>query len=390
MKTQTEYLFAPVAAGHKLNFYGYAVAPEISAIRRQADQIVQTYQEYVPGSQAAVNYLLAISNECRELIKRLLLAPARRERYTIEFFNGTSRAMEVALARTGRPERIILSPFEHPSVIDVARWYAAIAGSKVHQIHFGPEDYFTDWKDWESKLVDEIVREVNCETRSSVLILSEVSYATGLIIPIEPLIKSVRQQCRNRSLSIIIDGAHATGNDHALRALDEWYSYVFSAHKWLLAPEPCGVILSQRAVPQALIPYDAWSNALPSTTANVHLIAGLLSSLRLLEKLGFAALWAHSRELRKLFLERIGSKFMAVGENNGMETTLMLAICPKLGKRWKYGFQELRQYLQKNAVHVLVLSIDPDTPWIRVAFPCFLEVQHMNVLCDVLEGTIAS
>ncbi len=45
MKTQTEYLLAPVAAGHKLNFYGYAVAPEISAIRRQADQIVQISQE---------------------------------------------------------------------------------------------------------------------------------------------------------------------------------------------------------------------------------------------------------------------------------------------------------------------------------------------------------
>src|SRR5262249_11731944 len=127
---------APIKNGRLLNFYGYAIAPEIPAIKSCAEELIRTYQGYVPGSQAASSYLLEMADECRQLIKQLLLPPTQWEKYTIEFFAGTGRAMEVALARAGKSERIILSPFEHPSVVDVAKWYASVSGVEVHQLHF--------------------------------------------------------------------------------------------------------------------------------------------------------------------------------------------------------------------------------------------------------------
>jgi cysteine sulfinate desulfinase/cysteine desulfurase-like protein len=388
MKETGDNFSAPIKNGQTLNFYGHAVAPEIPAIRRDTDELVQTYQKYVPGSRAASNYLLSMSAECRELIKQLLLQPEQRERYNVEFFSGTSRAMEIALARAGgRPAKIILSPFEHPSVVDVSRWFASISGAEVHQVQFEPGDYFRHWQDQEDKLIEEVLRESSRDSRSSVLILSEVSYATGGVIPVLKAVQRLQRQPHGSTLKIILDGAHAAGNGQAPHVLDECDSYVFSAHKWLLAPEPCGVVLSQHE--GKVVPYDAWNKALPATTANGNMMAGLLSSLRLIEELKLERLWAHSRELRKRFINCMRCKFSIVGEDTGMESSLMLAVCPRPGKRWKYEAVELREYLQRNDVHVLVMSIDPHTPWIRVAFPCFIEVRHVNILCSVLEEAVS-
>jgi hypothetical protein len=71
-----------------------------------------------------------------------------------------------------------------------------------------------------------------------------------------------------------------------------------------------------------------------------------------------------------------------------MATTLLLAVSPRAGKRWKFSAAELAAYLQNNSVHALVMNIDPEMPWIRVAFPCFIDFEHVDILCDVLEGTV--
>src|SRR5947209_2452810 len=116
------HVFAPVANGDKLNFYGLAVAPEIRCIRNATNQLVNLYQDYVPGSARATGLLLELAEEARVLIKELLLDPADANDCRIEFVGGTSRAVEVALVRSGQPAKVIISPFEHPSVIQVAKW----------------------------------------------------------------------------------------------------------------------------------------------------------------------------------------------------------------------------------------------------------------------------
>lgn len=381
------HVFAPVTNGDKLNFYGLAVAPEIRWIRDATNQLVNLYQEYVPGSARATGLLLELAEESRELIRELLLDPAEASGCRIEFVGGTSRAVEVALARAGQPRKIIISPFEHPSVIEVAKWVISISGAEVCRLHFVPQHFFRCWQEQEDDLIHQIAEAV-IDTKAATLVLSEVNYATGAVIPVERIIDRIYQFTGPSALKIILDGAHAAGNNQNPRGIAKCSSYVFSAHKWLLAPEPCGVIVSYKAPPDQLVPYDAWNTALPATTVNVHMLAGLVSSMRFLKKLGMEALWEHSRKLRRRFVERTHSLFTVVGEESGADTTLLLAICPSPGKRWKFSSAELSGYLQSNSVHALVMNIDAQVPWLRVAFPCFIDFEHVDILCDVLEKTI--
>jgi len=381
------HVFAPVTNGDKLNFYGLAVAPEIRWIRNATNQLVNLYQEYVPGSARATGLLLELAEEARTLIKELLLDPAEAGGCRIEFVGGTSRAVEVALARTGQPRRIIISPFEHPSVIEVAKWFVSISGAELWQLHCAPQHFFRCWQEQEDDLISQIAEAV-ADTKTAALVLSEVNYATGAVIPVERIIDRIYQFTSPLALKIILDGAHAAGNNQNPRGIAKCASYVFSAHKWLLAPEPCGVIVSYNPPPDQLVPYDAWNSTLPATTVNVHMLAGLVSSLRFLKKLGMEKLWEHSRRLRRRFVDRIQALFTVVGEDSGVDITLLLAICPSPGRRWKFSATELSAYLQSNSVHALVMNIDPQSPWLRVAFPCFIDFEHVDILCDVLEKTI--
>ena len=67
------HVFAPVANGDKLNFYGLAVAPEIRWIRESTNELVDLYQHYVPGSAKATALLLELAEEARALVRELLL-----------------------------------------------------------------------------------------------------------------------------------------------------------------------------------------------------------------------------------------------------------------------------------------------------------------------------
>jgi len=380
-------VFAPVTNGDKLNFYGLAVAPEIRWIRNSTNALAQLYQDYVPGSTRATHLLLELAEESRVLIKELLLEPRYRDDCRIEFVGGTSRAVEIALARTGRPQKVIISPFEHPSVMEVAKWFVSISGAELCQLRFAAQNHFLPWTKQEEMLVSQVIEALD-GVQTATLVLSEVNYATGVVVPVEQLIARLNGSAHESSLKIILDGAHAAGNSQNPMGVAQCASYVFSAHKWLLAPEPCGVIVSHNPVPAELLPYDAWTSGLPATTVNVYMLAGLVSSLRFLRKLGLARLWQHSEQLKARFVERIRSLFKVVGEGNGMGTTSLLAICPRPERRWKFSAADLSAYLQQNSVHALVMNIDLEVPWIRVAFPCFIDFEHVNILCDVLETTL--
>ncbi len=377
-----------VTGRQKLNFYGLAVTPNIDLIRASTTQLMQTYQDYVPGSKLATSFLLSMVDECRHLIKQLLHRSSYEEECSVEFVAGTCRAIEVALARASKPQKIIISPFEHPSVVEVAKWFTSIAGSSLCRVQFEAEMYFRSWQEQEDRLIAEVLSEAEGGDKTAVLILSEVNYATGVVIPVEPIIERISRAVGSSSIEVIIDGAHAIGNNLYPGGIHNCASYVFSAHKWLLAPEPCGVIVSYGDTPRQAGPYDAWSRTLPATTVNVNMIAGLLSALRLIEEIGMEELWDHSRKLREQFVERTRSSFMVVGEKSGMKTTLLLAICPRPGRRWKYSARELSEFLEENSVHVLVISIDPQMPWIRVGFPFFIAPEQVDILCDVLERTL--
>ena len=181
-----------------------------------------------------------------------------------------------------------------------------------------------------------------------------------------------------------MDGAHAAGNYISDMDLHKCWAYVISVHKWLLSPEPCGIIITPRPVSDQEVSYDSWSRTFPATTANVRIFASLVSSLRAIERVGLENWHAHSIRLRDHFIQRMHSRLSVIGYSTGMEMTSFVAVRPNSGYRWRWRIEELSKFLEQHSVYLLMLSIDPETPWMRIAFPYTLHIQQVNELCDIL------
>jgi isopenicillin-N epimerase len=86
--------------------------------------------------------------------------------------------------------------------------------------------------------------------RTKIAILDHITSATALLMPLKELIAI----CRERGVSVLVDGAHAPGQI----ALDisglgaDWY--VGNLHKWYFVPRGCGFLWAGPAKQDGLIP----------------------------------------------------------------------------------------------------------------------------------------
>ncbi len=370
-----------------LDFWKLAVAPQRGEIANSADELMRKYAQYVPGSDECSNFLISLVLECRERIRNTLVSSAYRDHCNIEFVPSMCRGLEIALCRIKGLSRIILSPFEHPSVLALARWLGNIINADVCQLHFEATDYLLSPIEQEKKMIKMIQDEVESSCGPTALILSVVSYSTGLVIRTSKIMNHL-QKINDSSLHVILDGAHAAGNYISSIDIDKCWAYVISVHKWLLSPEPCGVIITPRPIREDEIPYDAWSHSFPATTTNVRVFTSLASSLRAIDRVGLENWRAHSIRLRDHFIRRMHSRLSVIGCSSGMEMTSFIAVRPKSGHLWKWPIEKLGEYLEEQSVYILMLSIDHDTPWLRIAFPYTQNIEQVNELCNILDNAM--
>lgn len=374
----------PVNGRHKLNFNAAAIAPSIRFIEEYSIRRMKEYQNSIPGSKASTVLLESILNEARELLRHLLLSPDDRPKYEIEFFPSTSRAMEVALLRS-KPNAIILSPFEHPTENDTALWYSSLNGCTLHKLNFTPSDYSKAWEMQEDLIIEQISSALSGFKGKCLFVISKVCYATGLVIPLANIRNRLSAKLPDVQFTLLVDAAHAVGNGFRLIDLSESHLYLFSAHKWLLSPEPCGILLTPKETLGSSQPYDCWSSAIPSSTSSARMIISFAGALKLLNNIRLDVLWMRSTELRKRFLKKIDSKFITVGHSK-MQQTFIVAIYPVAG--WRYDLDELAKHLESQTVNSLVLRIDLQYPWVRVTFPYFLEASELDRLYKALDGAL--
>jgi selenocysteine lyase/cysteine desulfurase len=370
-----------------LDFWKLAVAPQQGEIANSANELMRKYAQYVPGSDECNKFLISLVEECRERIRNTLVSSYYRDHCNIEFVPSMCRGLEVALCRIKGLSRIILSPFEHPSVLALARWLGNIINADVCQLHFEASDYLLSSNEQEKKMIKMIQDEVESSSGPTALILSVVSYSTGQVIRTTKIMNHL-QRIDDSSLHVILDGAHAAGNYISSVDIDKCWAYVISVHKWLLSPEPCGIIITPRLVREDEVPYDAWSHSFPATTMNVRVFTSLASSLRAIDRVGLVNWRAHSIHLRDHFIQRMQSRLSVIGSNNCMEMTSFIAVRPKSGHLWKWPTEELCEYLEEQSVYILMLSIDHNTPWLRIAFPYTVNIEQVNKLCDILNDAM--
>ncbi len=371
--------YVPTEGSARLNFSEPAVAAEAPFVKSCKDALIRDYVKMMPGSQAANREIDRLRKYGSQLMREVLGVPASVDETAVELYASVGRAMEVALDRSGPSPDIFISPFEHRNTRATVDWFKSLSQVRVFTLDC---DKYAGWQLQRSSIFNQIAESAD-RARPIVLIMSEVNLYTGMIVPIPSLLDDLRGA--GYEVRTMIDASHSAGNGGRLRFLEHADWYIFAAHKWLLSPEPCGILINR--APCAARPYDAWSIEKPHVAADIGALAAFIGALELARQEGFPQLWERSRLLQNTFLERMHDRFEVLGEHDpNVERTLISCVKPGAGFRWREGFltiideAELGIYVN-DAKNLGAASI-------RVAFPYFLSIWRLNGLCAVLENSI--
>ncbi|MDP1675828.1 MAG: aminotransferase class V-fold PLP-dependent enzyme [Bacteroidota bacterium] len=361
-----------------------SMAPSIKIVDSARTKYHDQYQRGVPTSDKARNFLFEKANDSRSYLQGYLFNNDEKMKklFNIEFFTGTSRALEAGILRMDDLSHIVLSNFEHPSQVDVVKWlcerFVQRKISYTSLIPDSPSFFEKQWIEQKNIVCDAIKKDIKGKTGKIAVVLSEVHFITGIHIKVGEIIDELRKE--NSNLIFIIDGSQAVGNlkkpfqnfSHLLDVNDFYY---FSAHKWLLSPNTCGVLISHIKNDDAkrIQPYDMFGFTLPTATIDPNTIFGLSSSLEYLfnsENL-FEKFSSISHQLKEYFKKQIGgadSKLKIIqSSTNEVNSSLFLAVEPKFGYKWKYNKDNFWEYIRNNGID---LTFIPETnPYFNIPIP---------------------
>jgi selenocysteine lyase/cysteine desulfurase len=298
-----------------------------------------------------------------------------------------------------QPVKVIISPYEHPSEIQVAQWLDAPGRIESTQLKLPPQIFHQDWEHHESEIENQLKAIVKEKGWNYLLVISEVCYANGMIIPVErvmELFRKIKVEDDEIEISFLIDASHSVGNyegsfgDGNLK-LESRDAYVFGSHKWLLSPEPCGVLITANGANEhSKKPYDIWRDELPATTVGLARIGSFVSSLELILKEDrYANFMSLSKLMKEEFIKSVEDKFSVVGNSSNQRLSNMIAIKPKDGYQWiKLHEDELQACLSRVGVNCKVIDKGDDTLWVRLTFLYFITYSDIKQLKSKLEASI--
>ena len=394
-----------------------SMAPSIKSINTATTVLHHRYQRAVPTSDEARNLLFREADDAREILHRYLLEGEARYKklLNIEFFPGTSRALEAGILRIGNISHVILSQYEHPSQIDVVKWICETQRKLTYTplLPNSPSFFQERWERQKGEVCQCIEREIKQnDGKRMAIVLSEVHYITGIRIRVGEIIDELRS--RYPDLVFIIDGSQAVGNlgdPFGTRLAEKMLQddfYYFSAHKWLLSPNTCGVLISHTKSPQ-LQPYDMFGfDRLPTSTIDPNTIFGLASALEFLfgDKRLFERFSEASRKSKAYFRE------LLVGPSCGLEiveaattelnSSLFVAVQPKFGYRWKHDNRTFWKHMRQRGVDLTVVPerspyfeseqvderLATEAYLLRISFPYFLIGKNVRKLVGHLNSLV--
>ncbi|HEX8876282.1 MAG TPA: aminotransferase class V-fold PLP-dependent enzyme [Phycisphaerales bacterium] len=207
---------------------------------------------------------------------------------------GVATALENIPLHPG--DEILVNDHEYPACLNNARRIAARVGARVVTVTLPwplPEGCSSD--EAASLIARTILDGVTPRTR--IALLSHVSSPSGLLLPIERIIPTLRE----RGIRTIIDGAHAPGMvpTLSLRTLGCDY-YTANCHKWICSPKGSAFLYVRRELHATTRPLVLSNNAeSPKTgrpqfltefdflgTADVSSILAIPEAIRTMESIG--------------------------------------------------------------------------------------------------------
>lgn len=377
--------YFPRASACVINLNAGALAPEIPLVEQKARAITSRYHTLVAGTTEAQRFLQDTAAKCRRAFCQHFIPSDLHDKYKLLFLSNTSRALEVTLLR--RPcDCCILSPFEHPVEYAVARWLRS-RSIDAHIMEWSAEIYEKPWAEQLENMIDDM-RKLIAGRTSPCLVISAVSALTGQRIPVGEVVDAIEQDTVIKGrIRVIIDAAHAFGNDGEVQYMRCNADIVASGHKWLMSPCPIGVALWKDGGDSENVPYDAWTDELPSTTVTSSTVACLLASLALFDEIDVETMRARSVLVRDGLVEGTRGQLEVVGNNNGLTGTSMCSFRPAAGYRWKVGITELEATLRQRGIAPAVLKVAGEA-WVRVTCPYFVDFADVMRASRVLRGIV--
>ena len=201
-------------------------------------------------------------------------------------------------------DKILISDCEHPGVVAACREFAKRKNLHVHilkvqQFRGGLNKQMIT----EKLVLEELERALHKNTR--LVVISHVLWNTGQIMPIQ----TISEKLQNHPLKpyLLVDGAQSFGHITIADAAAISDIYAFTGHKWACGPEGLGAVsVSERVLKESNPTLIGWrslkeeasihvQNPYPFhqdarrfeiATSCIPLLAGLRSSLNLLQKEG--------------------------------------------------------------------------------------------------------
>jgi L-cysteine/cystine lyase len=158
--------------------------------------------------------------------------------------------------------------------------------------------------------------------QTRLLVLSHISYSTGLRLPLE----AICAMAQARGAQVLVDGAQTAGQialDFSATGADY---YAFTGHKWLLGPEGAGALFVRRDRLPALRPtavsihaaasFDHEGSYTPKTdtpekfqltTVNAAIVEGFLEALAIYREVGPAMIERRTRQLGRELARKLAA-----------------------------------------------------------------------------------
>ncbi len=207
---------------------------------------VEDHQNVMDNARRALGDFLACDWDCLALLPNATQAVA-----TV-----LSHLRETGFLTAG--SEILIPDHEYPACANNARHIARLANATTITAPI-PFPLPRDAKAAEDAVVACVMDKVTPQTR--ILLLSNVTSPTGLILPIERIIKEVRAK-RGDAVRIIIDAAHGIGFIPNLRPAATGADYFTSnCHKWLCAPKGTAFLWVRRDLRTGFRPMVLSNNA---------------------------------------------------------------------------------------------------------------------------------
>ncbi|GEM_PF-6468646 len=383
----------PFHSKNLLNFNSADTAPVIRYVGKERDRLLSEYDALPPRTNNSENWIMQCWSDCQKQLLELIGHSPDLDKKQIRLFSGAGRALETTLDNYPSPKKVIASPYETPTMRNVCKWYEASSSCEIEYLD-RPQGFLESSKEHQiSTVVSEIIKSLS-SNKTNIVVISEVCYATGLMVELEDIISKVKNACEEKHITpprYIILGSYAVENLMEIKGVKIGDAYILNGDKWLMAPEPCGIVIINTSGFDSK-PYDCLDDKISATNFDPTKVAGLKSCLDLLTKfdnLDKKFFTQRSHEMLNNFWPYVKNHFAIVGETNTLKHSRIISVKPNENYKWKFrNGKELESYLTAKKIVAKVLEIEEDLPWVRLSFSFFHTNEDIKKLGKVILGAV--